>query len=122
MCQTYMEVKETKDMVPVIVLEECISVIRRLIAEQHYCGIHAQNQYVFPQGQLSTDDMVGWHEMWKRCVDANMAQPNLVTANRVRHHATTLHAASYYSKREKKAVYIHIGHYKDIHANVYSAF
>ena len=98
----YMEGKGTKDMVPVIVPEECLSAIRRLIAERHNCGIHAENKYVFPYGQQSTEHVIGWHEIRKMSLEANVAQPNLVTANRVRHRAATIHAASDYSEKEKK--------------------
>jgi len=115
----YMEGKGTKDMIPVIVPEECVGPIRRLISERPNCGIHERNPYLFPYGQNSKDHVVGWHEMRRVCLEANVAQPNLVTANRVRHRAATIHAASEYSDKDKEAFFKHMGHSKDMDAKVY---
>jgi len=93
--------------------------IRRLIAERNNCGVHSDNKYVFPYGQQSQDHVVGWHEIRKMCLEAKVAQPHLVTANRVRHRAATIHATADYSEKEKEAFYKHMGHSKDIDAKVY---
>jgi len=85
----------------VIVPEECVSPIRRLIWERPNCRIHDRNPYLFPYGQLSKDHLVGWHEIQRVYLEANVAQRNLVTANRVRYHAATIHAASEHQQRQE---------------------
>jgi len=68
-------------MVPAIVLEKCTSATRRIVTEWRNTGIHVQNRNVLPYRQQSREQVLVWYKVWNMCLEANVEQPNVVTAN-----------------------------------------
>ena len=115
----YQAGKGTKDMIPVLVPEDCVVGIRRLIEEGEHCGISSHNKYVFPYCQGSLDHVIGWHEIRRMSLEAKVAQPELITANRVRHRAATVHASLDVGESDRDAFFKHMGHSKEMDTRVY---
>lgn len=115
----YQAGKGTKDMVPVLIPEDCVSGIRRLLEERDNCGVSPRNQYVFPYCQNSSEHVIGWHEIRRMSMEAQVVQPRLITANRVRHRAATVHASLDVPNSDRDAFFKHMGHSKEMDAKVY---
>jgi len=116
---TYQAGKGTKDLVPLLIPDDAVHGIRKLVANREECGVPLNNPYVFPYLQGSLDHVIGWHEMKQTCKEAGVSEPKLITANHVRHRAATVHAGLEMPERERNAFYRHMAHSQKMDEHVY---
>lgn len=113
------QTQKAKGLVPVLLPEDCISALNKLVQCRESVGISKENTYLFPFTQGSSEPVSGWHELKKVCKDAGVSHPELINANRVRHRAATKHARDRHSKADKDAFLRHIGHSETVDQQVY---
>jgi hypothetical protein len=120
---TYQTGKGNNHLVPVIIPNDTVCALRKLCDDKIRAdvGILETNRYIFPCTQLSMEHVSGWHAVNKICLDANVREPNRLTATKMRHRASTLYAAMDVPECERLHFYKHMGHSSDINANVYQA-
>jgi integrase len=115
----YQSGKGIRGVVPLLIPEDVVSGIKKLLDVREHVGVHKDNPYVFPYLQQSLDHVLGWHEMQAVCKDAKVMQPKLITAHRIRHRAATVHASLPASNAQREAFFRHMGHSRNIDENVY---
>lgn len=115
----YQSGKGNVEEVPTLIPKDCEHAILKLIAEREAVGISKLNKYIFPYTQGSIDHVIGWKEMKTMCAEAKVEFSNLITANKVRHRAATIHAGLAVSSQQKQAFLRHIGHSQKVDERVY---
>ncbi|XP_033099227.1 uncharacterized protein LOC117102878 isoform X2 [Anneissia japonica] len=108
-------------MVPVLIPFDTIDAMKKLADPRvrDAATVQKDNQYMFPCIQYSHSHISGWHSVHKVCLNANVDQPERMTATAMRHRASTLYAGMDVPEKERKLFYKHMGHSALVNSNVY---
>ena len=108
-------------MVPVLILQDCVSGLRKLADPQvrREVDILDGNPYVFPNTEMSPFHVLGWHATRKMCIEAIIAQPELLTASKQRHRISTIYASLEVPETEREVFYRYMGHSRSVNIGTY---
>jgi len=105
--------------VPVLIPADCTLAMRKL-ADQRFrasVGIHPENDFLFPSTQMSKNHVIGPVVMTNVCRLASVTRR--ITANQIRHRASTIFAGTNASQPTCEAFYNHMGHSAEMNRSVY---
>ena len=108
-------------LVPVLIPRDCVSGLNTL-TDHHVrkeVGILEGNPYVFPNTEHSQFHVLGWNTTRKMCENANVENPELLTASKQRHRISTIYAALDVPEGEREHFYKHMGHSKSVNLGTY---
>jgi integrase len=111
---TYMEGKG-QVLVPVLIPNDCMRAIQKLVDMRPLMGINPDNPHLFPAGRGSIECMQGSQAVNEVC----QATGTKLTATTVRHRTATLYALMDLPDVEMRAFYKHMGHSQEINETVY---
>ena len=83
--------------------------------------VHPSNTYIFPCIQYSLNHISGWRSVQRVCAEAEVEEPGKITAEAMRHKASTLYAAREVPESKRLLFYRHMGHSALVNSNVYQA-
>jgi hypothetical protein len=106
-------------LVPVLLPDNCLDAIRKLIDVRTQVGVHAANNYVFAFTGRSLDHCRGWDAVAETVKEAGLVAPHLVTATRMRHLVATAYSLLDVSPAEREAFLKHISHSDEVDRNKY---
>ena len=115
----YQASKNAAKLVSVHIPEDCIKAIKKLVEERENVGIVRDNPYLFALTQGSHGHAQGWQSVHDIAVNANLERPDLITATKFRHRASTLFAAQDLPPEKREAFYKHMGHTASTNENIY---
>ena len=94
-------------LVPVLIPRDCVSGLNTLTGPhvRKEVGILEGNPYEFPNTEHSQFHVLGWNTTRKMCENANVENPELLTASKQRHRISTVYAALDVPKGERKHFY-----------------
>lgn len=120
---TYQAGKGDKHLVPVLIPRDVIAAMEQLsdpeVREQS--DVLNSNIFMFPTTHKSTVHVNGWHSVNRTCRAAAIQDPSRLTATKQRHRVSTLYAGLDVNANDREAFYQHMGHSKEMNANVYQA-
>jgi integrase len=108
-----------KRIVPVLLPNDCLPAIRKLVSLRQQLEIHPSNLFLFPAGRHSKEHVPGNHAVTEICNAAKTSRP--VTATEVRHSISTFYACQDLPEQERHRFYEHMGHSENINKDVYQA-
>jgi hypothetical protein len=122
MMLTYMSGKGNH-LVPVIIPTDCILAMKALADPEirSMASVSKNNVFIFPCTQESSNHVDGWYASHRVGVDAEVDDPQKITANKFRHRVSTLYAMLDVSEADRELFYAHMGHSAKINANIYQA-
>ena len=116
---TFQGGKGNNHLVPVLFPLDTISAMRKLIDVRDSAGISKTNRYMFPCVQASEAHVSGWHAVRRICTEAELKDPQTMTATKMRHRISTLYAAMDLPENDRNVFYKHMGHSASINQNIY---
>jgi len=116
----YQEGKGVDWLVPVIVPDDLVPAMNKLadLSVRGDCGVHVDNDYLFPSTQSSMEHITGWHAVNSTCQKAGVPT---ISATKVRHLTSTMYAALDIPEEKRSIFYRHMGHGKTVNVNIYQA-
>ena len=116
----YQSGKGSRRLVPILIPNDTVDGIRKLVKERDEIGILSDNLYLFPNTGSSTDHSSGWNSIRDvlKLVDG-LENPKLLIADKYRHRASTLYAMSEIPQDQRAAFYKHMGHTENVNKEVY---
>ncbi|XP_035827140.1 uncharacterized protein LOC101860428 isoform X2 [Aplysia californica] len=116
----YQSGKGSRKMVPVLITEDTLEPIAKLLSERSNCQVSKHNVFLFPNTGSSLDHASGYHCL-KSVVDIcpSLNKPNLLIADKFRHRVSTLYAQLELPEEQRDIFYRHMGHSETINKNVY---
>jgi integrase len=108
-----------RKVVPVLIPNNCVPAIRKMVTLRDQMAINPSNPYLFPAGRHSKLHVPGNHAIAEVCGLAETSRP--VTATEVRHSISTYYACQDLPAQERARFYEHMGHSENINKNVYQA-
>ena len=116
----YQSGKGSRRLVPILIPNDTVDGIKKLVRERDEVGIHSDNLYLFPNTGSSTDHASGWNSIRDvlKLVDG-LENPKLLIADKYRHRASTLYAMSEIPEDQRAAFYKHMGHTENVNKEVY---
>ena len=116
----YQSGKGSRKMVPVLITEDTVELITKLLCERSNCQISEHNVYLFPNTGASLDHASGYHCL-KSIVDTcpSLKKPKLLIADKFRHRVSTMFAQLDLPDEQRHIFYSHMGHSETINKNVY---
>ena len=117
----YQSGKGSKKLVPCLIPKDTVDAIRALVENRSEANVSRENVFLFPYTQMSLDHVHGWFcikEVTKLMGD-DLQKPNLITATKFRHRASTLYALLDVAENERSVFYKHMGHSAEINQNIY---
>ena len=120
---TYQSGKGSNHLVPVLIPSDVVAAMKVLScpAAREMADVQCNNNYMFPCTQQSSTHVIGWQAAHRVCIDANVDQPDRLTATKMRHRVSTLYAAMDIPEAERQFFYKHMGHSEGINQNIYQA-
>ncbi|KAK7487420.1 hypothetical protein BaRGS_00021382, partial [Batillaria attramentaria] len=117
----YQAGKGSRRLVPVLIPNDTVEALRKLVSERRNAGIPESNEFLFPNTCSSHDHVSGYN-----CIKAvtaamgdRLKKPNLLIADKFRHRASTLFALLDLPEQERESWYRHMGHSAAINKDVY---
>ncbi|KAK7489172.1 hypothetical protein BaRGS_00019550, partial [Batillaria attramentaria] len=117
----YQAGKGSRRLVPVLIPNDTVEALRKLVSERRNAGIPESNEFLFPNTCSSHDHVSGYS-----CIKAvtavmgdRLKKPNLLIADKFRHRASTLFALLDLPEQERESWYRHMGHSAAINKDVY---
>ena len=119
----YMSGKGSRKLVPVLVPNESIEAVRKLVSERKNVGIVGDNVFLFPNSNNSRDHVSGYSciKSVAAAMGEKLKKPNLLIADKFRHRASTLFALLDLPEEEREGWYRHMGHSAAINRDVYQS-
>ena len=116
----YQSGKGSRKMVPVLITEDTVGPITRLLSERINCYVLENNQYLFPNTGNSDDHVSGYYCL-KSVVDtcSGLKRPELLIADKFRHRISTIFANLEVPEEQRQLFYSHMGHSEQMNKNVY---
>ena len=116
----YQSGKGSRKMVPVLITEDTVGPITRLLSERINCNVPENNQYLFPNTGNSNDHVSGYYCL-KSVVDtcSGLKRPELLIADKFRHRVSTIFANLEVPEEQRQLFYSHMGHSEQMNKNVY---
>lgn len=116
----YQSGKGSKRLVPVLIANDTVQPLRRLIKERSTVDILDDNPFLFPNTGSSKDHVSGYIAVQTVTKMINdLEKPQLLIADKFRHRASTLFALLDVSQSEREVFYRHMGHSENINKNIY---
>jgi hypothetical protein len=117
----YQTGKGNDHLVPLLMPPETVAALKILTdnAIRDAAGVRRRNVYVFPCTQGSEDHVAGWQAVHKTCLDADIREPQRLSATKMRHRVSTLYAALDVPESERRYFYMHMGHSSNINSAIY---
>ncbi len=106
-------------LVPVLTPLDTIDGIKKLVEVREAAGANTQNPFLFANTENSLTHVDGWPCVKDVCKKANVSNPELITATRFRHRASTYYALLDTSAKNRRVFYRHMGHGKDVNRDIY---
>ena len=108
-------------LVPVLIPNDTVEPLRRLVKERCNASVAAENVYLFPNTGESLDHVTGWNciNLEAKGMGDQLKKPNLLIADKFRHRASTLFALQDLPRQQRVIWYRHLGHSASINQNVY---
>jgi hypothetical protein len=118
----YQAGKGVNHLVPVLVPHDLVAALGKIADRElrKVCGVHEDNNYLFPTTTSSEGHISGWHCLSKVCGRAQI-KPSVITATKIRHWVSTMYASLDIPESKRQAFYKHMGHSKHINENIYQA-
>ena len=113
----YMSGKGARYMVPILVPNDLMAAINKLVSIRAEAGVHPNNRFVFASTQGSLNHVNGWHSVQAVCTSAGASSS--ITATKMRHRCSTMYALQELPENERSAFYRHMGHGKEVNQLVY---
>ena len=113
-----------KSFISVLFPKDVIGAMNKLAdsSVRESAGVAKSNMYLFPHTKGSCLHVSGrWHAVHRMCVAANVKNPSLVTATKMRHRVSTIFAAKDIPEKDRELVYSHLGHTKQMNIDSYQA-
>ncbi len=116
----YQSGKGSRKMVPVLITEDAVRPITRLLSERMNCNVPEKNPYIFPNTGNSNDHVSGYYCL-KSVVDmcSGLKRPQLLIADKFRHRVSTIFANLEVPEEQRQLFYSHMGHSEQMNKNVY---
>ena len=116
----YQSGKGSRKMVPVLITEDIVEPITRLLTERKRCNVPDDNTYLFPNTGQSNDHVSGYYCL-KSVVDKcpGLKKPQLLIADKFRHRVSTIYANLDVPAEQRQFFYNHMGHSESMNKNVY---
>lgn len=114
----YMSGKSNR-LVPVLIPNDTIEGINKLVSEREAAGVSPDNKYLFAHTEGSTTHVPGWPCIKQVCEKEQLTDPSKINTTRFRHRASTYYALLDTTKEQRDVFYQHMEHEKGINENVY---
>lgn len=116
----YQAGKGSRRLVPVLIPNNTLEPLQKLMEERSNVGICENSVFLFPNTGQSLDHVTGWNCI--SCVMKEMGdklkRPHLLIADKFRHRASTVFAIQDIPESERDLFYRHMGHSGSINKNV----
>ena len=116
---SYVDNKRGKKLIPVLIPNDCVKVIDKMIDVRTQVGINPKNPYLFPSTRNSEFHCRGWDMVQEIVSKLELEEPRKITATAMRHKMSTDYSALDLSPSDREAFYKHMGHDEAISHNVY---
>ena len=116
----YQSGKGSRRLVPILIPNDTVDGIRKLVKERKDIGIPSSNIYLFPSTGSSTEHASGWHSIKDvlKLIDG-LENPKLLIADKYRHRASTLFAMTEIPDDQRPCFYKHMGHTESVNKEIY---
>jgi len=111
--------KGSRKMVPILMPNDCLEPLRKLVKIRADCNIDENNPYLFATVKSPDGWAHGWQSIFQTCQKAAVSKPENLTATKMRHRASTAFGLLDVPKKERKAWFDHLGHSKEMNETVY---
>jgi hypothetical protein len=115
----YQRGKGSRKMVPILIPNDAVPAIQKLVNRRDDCGIHKDNPYIFATTRSDSGHVEGWQCVNTACIKAGVSDLTKLTATKMRHRVSTFYALQDVPEIERKAFYRHMGHSQAINEAVY---
>ena len=78
-----------------------------------------QNKFIFANTGSSIYHIIGWNAINQLCKEADVQEPQLLTASKQRHRVSTLYASLDVPEQDRELFFSHMGHSGDVNRGIY---
>ncbi|RUS91909.1 hypothetical protein EGW08_000311 [Elysia chlorotica] len=117
----YQAGKGSKKLVPLLIPNDTVKPIEKLIEQRKEIDVPDENPFVFANTSCSQDHVIGWQSIKAviKMMGPVLERPDLLIADKFRHRMSTLFAILDLPASERDTFYRHMGHSEEINKHVY---